>query len=247
MRQVVMNLVVNAREAMSGGGTVTIETRNVVDPARVVLQVRDTGQGIDESIRRHLFEPFFTTKKGSKNTGMGLATVFGIVSHAGGKIDVDSQKGEGSVFRIYLPRSPQAAERPESAPNRQPKPLEHHSGPVLVVEDRPEVRTLTCRMLKRLGYQTLEAGNGADALSIFREQDGRIPLLLTDVVMPGMNGRELAEQLRQVYPHVKTVFMSGYTDRILDNNGVADALAAYLQKPFSLAQLAEVLQAVGET
>ncbi len=212
MHQVLMNLAVNARDAMPDGGTLTIETCNVSGCAEVLLEVRDTGQGMDEGTRRHLFEPFFTTKKGSNNTGLGLAIVYGIVTDRGGRIEVRSQLNEGSAFRIYMPgkQCPLEAE-PQSSSTRSP-----YAGTsmVLVVEDRTEVRDLACRMIEELGHQTLAAASGAEALTVARRHQGPIPLLLTDVIMPGMNGRELAAQLRQVYPKMTVVFMSGYADSI---------------------------------
>jgi two-component system cell cycle sensor histidine kinase/response regulator CckA len=236
-----MNLVVNAREAMPSGGTLTIETHNVCDSPEIVLEIRDTGEGMDEGTRRHLFEPFFTTKK-AKNTGLGLATVYGIVGHSGGRIEVHSQLEEGSAFRIYLPRiqSPLHAE-PQSSST---KSLYRGVGMVLVVDDRAEVRTLVCRMLEELGYQTLVATSGLEALTIARRHERPIPLLLTDVVMPGMNGRDLADQLRQIHPEMKTVFMSGHPDRILTDTGTLDADERYLQKPFTLTQLAEIFRQI---
>ncbi len=240
MLQVLMNLAVNAREAMPGGGSLTIETRNAGDPPEVLLEVSDTGQGMGESVRRHVFEPFFTTKKGSKNTGLGLAIVFGFISHVGGRIEVDSQPGQGARFRVYLPciQGPAGTE-PEAVLTERPH---RGGGVVLVVEDREEVRTLTCRMLEELGYTALAAASGDEALTVARRHSGTIPLLLTDVVMPGMNGREVADQLQQIQPGMKAIFMSGYTDRILTNTGSLDSAAAYLQKPFSLDQLAEILR-----
>jgi PAS domain S-box-containing protein len=242
MHQVLMNLAVNAREAMPGGGVLTIETRNLEESSQVLLEVRDTGLGMDETIRRHLFEPFFTTKKDRKNTGLGLATVFGIVSHGGGRIEVSSEPGQGARFRIYLPRiQAPAGARAESTPAHGPH---RGAGLVLVVEDREDVRALTRRMLEEMGYQVLEAAGGAEALALAARHPGRIPLLLTDVVMPGMNGRELADELRRSYPAMKAVFMSGYTDCILTDTGSIDFSAAYLQKPFTMAELAALLRQV---
>ena len=242
MHQVLMNLAVNAREAMPNGGVLTIETRNVEDPPEVLLEIRDTGQGMDETTRRHLFEPFFTTKKGRKNTGLGLATVFGVVSHGGGRIDVSSQPGEGAVFRIYMPRvNAPAVAAPESASTQQPH---RGKGTVLLVEDREEIRSLARHMLEEMGYTVLAACGGAEALAIAEQHDGAIPLLLTDVVMPGMNGREVADRLHEIYPGMKAIFMSGYTDRILTENGAPQLPAAYLQKPFTRAQLGAILRQV---
>jgi CheY-like chemotaxis protein len=240
MRQVLTNLALNACDAMPGGGTVTIETHNVSDRPEVLLEIRDTGQGMDETTRRHLFEPFFTTKTGSKNAGLGLALVFGIVNHGGGRIEVHSQLGAGAAFRIYMPRTREPAE-----PRHSSLESSHREAcTVLVVEDRADVRTMACQMLEELGYRTLEAAGGAEALEVARRQQQPIPLLLTDVIMPGMNGRELADQFRRIYPGVKTIFMSGYTDRILADTDTAGARTPYLQKPFTMAQLAEILRQV---
>jgi len=244
MHQVLMNLAVNAREAMPGGGTLTIETRNMPDPPEVVLEMRDTGQGIDETTRRHLFEPFFTTKKDRKNTGLGLATVFGIVSHAGGRIEVHSQPGEGAAFRIYLPRAQSPAEKPAAVTAVRPQ---RGTGVVLVVEDRDDVRSLICRMLEELGYRVLSASAGAEAVALARLHPDPVPLLLTDVVMPGMNGREVAEELQRLYPSMKAIFMSGYTDRILNDSGTLEGGGFYLQKPFTLSQLAGILRQVEQS
>jgi CheY-like chemotaxis protein len=240
MHQVLMNLVLNARDAMPGGGTLTIETRNVSDRPEIVLEVRDTGPGIDESTRRHLFEPFFTTKKGSGNSGLGLAIVFGIVNHGGGRIEVQSQPGAGAEFGVYMPRVEKRVE-----PRREPPDQARRGGGlVLVVEDRADVRIMVCHMLQELGYQTLEADSGADALLIAAGHQQPIPLLLTDVIMPGMNGRELADQFRQFSPRTKTIFMSGYTNSIFTSADTSDSKPPYLQKPFNITQLAEILRQV---
>jgi nitrogen-specific signal transduction histidine kinase/CheY-like chemotaxis protein len=244
MHQVLMNLAVNAREAMPGGGVLTIATRNA-GASEVLLEVRDTGQGIDDSTRGHLFEPFYTTKKGSRNAGLGLAIVFGIVSSGGGRIEVHSHPGQGATFRIYMPRIEGPA---EPAPNSPPAQPSHRAGGVvLVVEDREDVRVLTCAMLEELGYRALAAAGGVEALEIVRRHRDPIPLLLTDVVMPGMNGRELWDQLHRIYPAMRAVFMSGYSDRILSNLGTLDSSSHYLQKPFTLARLADALRQASET
>ncbi len=244
MNQVLMNLAVNAREAMPVGGVLTIETRNLTDPSEILLEIRDTGHGMDESTRRHLFEPFFTTRRGSKNTGLGLAIVFGIVSDAGGSIEVQSQPGEGAAVRICLPRIHAVAK--DELPVQVTQHPERGTGSVLVVEDRADVRAVTCGMLQMLGYQAIEAASGAEALAIAGEHQGRIPLLLTDVVMPGMNGREVAEQLNKTYPKMRAIFMSGYTDHYLTPDSKLDQSTVYLQKPFTLTQLAQALrQAAG--
>jgi two-component system cell cycle sensor histidine kinase/response regulator CckA len=242
MRQVLLNLAINGREAMPSGGTLTITTANSATSREILLEIRDTGQGMDETTRRHLFEPFFTTKKGSRNAGLGLAIVFGTISHGGGRIEVDSQPGAGTAFRIYLPR---VQDQPVAAPEIESVETAHRgTGPVLVVEDREEVRLLTCRMLEELGYETLEAAGGGEALAIARGLGRSIPLLLTDVIMPGMNGRELADQFHRLDPKTKTIFMSGYTDRVLTDTHALDSNTPYLQKPFTLAQLSEILRKV---
>jgi PAS domain S-box-containing protein len=244
MHQVLMNLAVNAREAMPAGGVLTIRTHNIGEPPQVALEVRDTGHGIDESVRRHLFEPFFTTKKDRSNTGLGLAIVFGIVSNCGGRIEVQSKPGAGAAFSIYLPQAvapaaPAPAELPERGAARS------RGGRILVVDDREDVRMLTCHMAAQLGYEPLGASSGAEALEVARLQQG-VPLLLTDVVMPGMNGRELADEMRRRFPGLRTVFMSGYTDSVLTESGTIEAGTLYLQKPFTAAQLGAVLRRAEE-
>jgi two-component system cell cycle sensor histidine kinase/response regulator CckA len=239
MRQVLMNLAVNAREAMPGGGTLTIRTANAGSPPQVLLEVKDTGAGIDESVRRHLFEPFFTTKKGGSNNGLGLAIVFGVVHNCGGRIEVESRPGEGATFRVWLPR-PGSAGVPEVL--RAAVESERRLGRrVLVVDDREDVRLLTCHIVRQLGYEALPASSGEEALEVAREA-GPIPLLLTDVVMPGMNGRELADEMRRRIPGIKVIFMSGYTDHILTQSGTIDPATLYLQKPFTVSQMAAVLR-----
>jgi PAS domain S-box-containing protein len=244
MHQVLMNLAVNAREAMPAGGTLTIRTHNAGEPPQVALEVRDTGQGIDESVRRHLFEPFFTTKKDRSNTGLGLAIVFGIVSNCGGRIEVQSKPGAGAAFAIYLPQ----AVAPAACAPELPAvgAVRSRGGRILVVDDREDVRILTCHMAAQLGYEPLAASSGAEALEVARLQQGSVPLLLTDVVMPGMNGRELADEMRRRIPGLKTVFMSGYTDSVLTESGTIESGTLYLQKPFTAAQLAAVLRRAEE-
>jgi CheY-like chemotaxis protein len=240
MHQALMNLAVNAMEAMPGGGTLTIRTANAGSPPQVLLEVKDTGEGIDENTRRHLFEPFFTTKKNGSNTGLGLTIVFGAVHGCGGRIEVESKTGEGATFRVWLPRS-------GSMPVDAGLPVSNGTvgtagGRVLVVDDREDVRMLTCHIVRQLGYEALAASSGEEALEVARREAGRIPLLLTDVVMPGMNGRELADEMRRRIPGVKVIFMSGYTDRILTESGTIDSATLYLQKPFTVSQVAAVLR-----
>ena len=254
MHQVLMNLVMNAREAMPGGGALTIETANVClgtslqeqnTPGGrpfVRLSVVDTGQGIDEPTRKHLFEPFFTTKSVRKGTGLGLATVFGIVTQAGGHISVTSEAGKGAAFKIYLPSIDSPAMHEDV--RRDDVDSFHSSGTVLVVEDQEEVRRLTCILLRELGFDILATADASEALMIMEQHGSRIQILLTDIIMPGMNGRELAERLLHTYPALKVIFMSGYTDRVMGENGEIEASLAFLPKPFTRAKLIEVLRKV---
>ncbi len=253
LHQVLMNLVVNGREAMPHGGALTIETTNVyLGPALreeacgpglrpyLLLRIADTGVGMDAHTKKHLFEPFFTTKHISKGTGLGLATVFGIVTQSGGHISVASEPGRGSVFSVYLPHLAGLA-KPEF-PAGLHTPASKGSGVVLVVEDQEEVRKLTCMIMRNLGYEVLEAENGAQALAMAARHAGPIRLLLSDVIMPGMNGRELADQLAALQPQMKVIYMSGYTDHIMTQNGVLDNSVSFLQKPFSPDKLIEMVQ-----
>jgi CheY-like chemotaxis protein len=242
MHQVLMNLVVNGRHAMPDGGVLGIETTSSVygDPPAecLLLRISDTGVGMDESTRRHVFEPFFTTKRAGKGTGLGLATVFGIVTQAGGHISVSSELGRGTTFSIYLPRmaGPAAPEIPSAEKRRVPQA----AGTVLVVEDQEEVRTLACTILREAGYEVLDAADGEEALTLARRFAGTIRLMLTDVIMPGMNGKELAARMTPVRPAMRIIFMSGYTDRV-----ALEGDAILLEKPFTaerlLAQVREVL------
>jgi PAS domain S-box-containing protein len=251
IEQVLMNLVVNARDAMPGGGTLTVGTSNVtldeeyadfhVDAQpgeHVMLAVCDTGQGMDQEVMAHLFEPFFTTKEQGQGTGLGLSTVFGIVRINGGHIRVESSVQEGTHFYIYLPRlvemeaeEPWAAYMPDSALATECE------GTVLVVEDDAGVRDLAVRVLESYGYQVLHAGCGPDALLLSEQYDGPIDLLLTDVVMPHMNGRELAEQIRAQRPAIPVLYMSGYADSNLLRRGTLPAGMAFLSKPFVVEEL----------
>ncbi len=254
IHQVLMNLVVNGREAMPHGGTLTIETRSVylgpgLQESRdagarpyVLLRIGDTGVGMDTRTRQRVFEPFFTTKHMSKGTGLGLSTVFGIVTQSGGHISVASEPGRGSIFSVYLPHLIGSA-KPEAAARRREE-APKGSGAVLVVEDQPEVRSLTCTVLRGLGYEVLEAADGSEALSIAARHGRPIRLLLSDVIMPGMNGKELAAQLVESQPAMKVLYMSGYTDRIMSETGVLDNSVCFLQKPFTPDKLIDSVQRV---
>jgi len=248
IEQVVMNLAVNARDAMPQGGHLIIETENVDLDAEyvrrhvgsrpgphVMLAVSDSGVGIPREIQRHIFEPFFTTKEQGKGTGLGLATVYGIVKQSGGYIECDSEPGRGTTFRIYLPR----VDITVPAPERGARPLEAAGGTetILLVEDEEGVRELARDILRASGYTVIEARNGAEALLLCERHQGPLDLLLTDVVMPRMSGRELAERLAPLRPDLSVLYMSGYTDDAVIRHGVLGAGTAFLQKPFTPATL----------
>jgi CheY-like chemotaxis protein len=246
MHQVLMNLVVNAREAMPGGGMLNIETRNLSEETGdfLRLSVRDTGVGMDDRTRQHLFEPFFTTKSASRGTGLGLATVFGVVTQSGGHLSVASEPGRGAVFNLHFPRL--AAPASLDAATAAVHAAAQGAGTVLLVEDQAEVRRLASTILCHMGFTVLEAGDATGAIDHALRFDGEIRIMLTDVVMPGMNGKELAERMRQLRPKTKVVFMSGYTDRIMSHDGVLDESVVYLQKPFTPEQLNAAVRRVLE-
>jgi len=247
IEQVILNLVINAGDAMPEGGTLTIETANVdleetaahrvpngSPGSYVLLTVSDTGTGMDASTLSQVFEPFFTTKEKGKGTGLGLATVYGIVKQSGGAIDVDSSPDRGTIFRVYLPQVGGTGELGEkkSAARKLPRGSET----VLVVEDESGVRRLAVKFLKLHGYQVIDAENGAEALEILGVYAGKIDLVLTDVVMPGMNGTEMVERILQRRPNVKVIYMSGYAEEIFHRDGSATP-THLLQKPFSAEEL----------
>ena len=247
--QVLMNLVINARDAMPDGGVLSIETANVdldehyarqhqaVMPGPyVMLAVSDTGIGMTEEVSSHLFEPFFTTKPPGKGTGLGLATCYGIIKQNGGHIWVYSEYGRGSTFKIFLPRT--AAAVASEAPAELPDVTLTGHETVLVVEDEPLVRAITVETLETLGYKVLQAGSGDEALAVAHEHDEPIDVLVTDVVMPGMGGPALSARLHRERPTLRVLYVSGYTDDAIVHHGVVEPGVQFLQKPFALATLA---------
>jgi CheY-like chemotaxis protein len=244
LEQVLLNLGVNARDAMPGGGTLKISTRQValgasqiaagaieVDPGDyVALVVSDTGSGMDEETRARIFEPFFTTKGPGKGTGLGLATVYGIVKQSGGGITVDSAPGEGCTFSIFLPATSSELDAPEA----EPVASDHRgSETILVVEDEEVVRQLICTALSDAGYTVLCAGSAAEGLRHGREYKNRIDLLVTDVVMPDQHGPALAREISPLHPEMKVLFVSGYSDSDISDQGVISRGLVVLQKPFT--------------
>ena len=257
IEQVVMNLAINARDAMPRGGRLMIEASNVeigsdvphtptvVAPGRyVMLAVTDNGCGMKDEVRAHIFEPFFTTKEKGKGTGLGLATVYGIVKQSGGYIWVYSEPGVGTTFKIYLPRIDE--EEALSAANAEGGSAAFPRGSevVLLVEDEKGVRELTREYLETSGYTVLEATDGASALDAARKHTGPIHVLITDVVMPGLSGRDLGEEIAKLRPSIKVLYMSGYTDQSAFRNGILDKGSELLQKPFGMSTLASKVREV---
>ncbi len=257
IEQVILNLAVNARDAMPGGGRLTIETANaeldasfahppaVLSPGKyVMLAVTDNGCGMDAETQAHIFEPFFTTKEKGKGTGLGLATVYGIVKQSGGYVWVYSEPGRGTSFKVYLPRLEEDAALPriEFPANVSANP--RGSETVLLVEDEKGVRELAREYLQMIGYSVIEAENGHAALELAAMHDGQIHLLMTDVVMPGISGRELSQRVQAVRPDIRVLYMSGYTDQAVVHHGILESDAVLLQKPFTLNALALKLREI---
>jgi two-component system cell cycle sensor histidine kinase/response regulator CckA len=244
IEQVIMNLAVNARDAMPSGGNLTIETAELVADEdyvqkhpgsgvgpQVMLAVTDTGVGIPREVQSKIFEPFFTTKERGKGTGLGLSTVFGIVRQSGGHIWLYSEPGRGTTFKIYFPRCDERAV-PALAVTPAPPTL-RGSETLLLVEDDEQLRVLGQTILTRNGYHVIAAAGGAEALAACGSYPGRIDLLVTDVVMPHMNGRQLAERAVRVRPNLAVLYVSGYTDNTIVHHGVLDPGIEFLQKPIT--------------
>jgi len=254
LEQVVMNLALNSRDAMPRGGSLTIETANVtlddvyaathayvVPGDYVLLAVSDTGEGMDAGTRERIFEPFFTTKGQGKGTGLGLATVFGIVKQCGGHIWVYSEPGHGTTFKVYLPI---VHEQDHHEDFHDPGGIPHGTETLLVVEDEAAVRAATVFVLRSLGYNVLEATSGADAIRLCSDHDGTIHLLISDVIMPEMGGREVAAAAAALRPGIKVMFLSGYTDDAIVRHGILQEHVAFLQKPFTPTSIARRVRAV---
>jgi len=257
IEQVIMNLAINAKDAMPCGGKLTIETANAdldenyshehgIEEKKsgryVMLAVSDTGIGMDKETHEHIFEPFFTTKKVGKGTGLGLATVYGIVKQNNGFIWVYSEPKQGAIFKVYLPEVKKDAD-PEKKEKKSVVKL-NGSETVLIVEDDGLLRNLTQNTLQRYGYKVLDAENGEDAIRVCKEYDGRIDLMITDVVMPKIGGREAAKRLLPLYPQMKVIYMSGYTDDAIVHHGVLEPGLNFLEKPFTPKGLARKVREV---
>lgn len=251
MEQVLLNLAVNARDAMPTGGRLTIETRNVDlaggGPDRrpgphALLAVSDTGQGMSAEVQARMFDPFFTTKGPGKGTGLGMATVWGIVSQSDGHVKVESAVGAGTTVRVYLPLEA-GAELPAGSRSGVQAPP-RGSETVLLVEDEADVRSLTRHVLAGCGYTLLEAGNGDEAARVAAAYPGPIDLLVSDVVMPGAGGRQVADRLARFHPRMKVLFLSGHTDDAVIRHGVSQDEVNFLQKPFSPLALARIVRRV---
>jgi CheY-like chemotaxis protein len=248
--QILANILVNARDAIAGVGKVTIETENVeYDEAYcamhadflpgeyVKLSVSDTGCGMDQETLRHIFEPFFTTKETGKGTGLGMATVYGIVKQNNGFINVYSEPDKGTTFKIYLPRY--AGETPVAPSEGPTEAIKGGLETILLVEDEPSILRMCENILEGLGYRVLTASTPGEAIGLAEKHAGEIHLLMTDVVMPKMNGRDLAKRLLSLYPSLKRLFMSGYTANVIAHHGILDEGVCFIQKPFSIKNLAD--------
>jgi signal transduction histidine kinase/ActR/RegA family two-component response regulator len=255
LEQVLMNLALNARDAMEHGGVLSISTcdvivtpeiarqnRGLIPGEYVLLRIADTGIGMDAHVLAHLFEPFFTTKKRGQGTGLGLATVYGIIKQSGGYVGVETQAGKGTTFRIYLPHTHRVQQ--VAVDLHRHSRVERGHETILLVEDQPEVRAIARTMLTRSGYTVIEADSGVTALEMMKTHDPHIDMLLTDVIMPVLGGQELAREILALRPDVRVLFASGYTDDGLVQQGVLQPGAEWIQKPFSKDALLQKVRAV---
>jgi len=256
IEQIILNLAVNARDAMPDGGKLIIETANItldkaycklgkvsISPGKyVMLATSDTGQGMSDEVKTKVFEPFFTTKENDKGTGLGLSTVYGIVKQSGGDILVYSEKGNGTTFKIYLPFVEGTVNKPLKSKKISQLPKGKET--ILLVEDEEEVRNLTARMLKKQGYKVLEANEGKSALSFSEQYEGTIDLLVTDVIMPNMNGKALADQLTARRTDIKVLFVSGHIDSMITHHGILKPGVEFLQKPYTVETLSNKIRSV---
>ena len=255
MGQVLMNLAINAQDAMTGGGVITIEINEIilddayaqfhqgVQPGKyVALTFSDSGSGMSAKIMEHIFEPFYTTKDRGKGTGLGLATVYGIVRQHGGHIVVYSEPGIGTTFKIYLPRVDGTPENLASTTIVSKGKRGNET--IVIAEDDNGVRELTCNVLTQHGYQVVTAGNIEELFQTIQDHNGSVDLLLTDVIMPGMNGQELYEKLKSLYPELRVIFMSGYTNDVIAHHGILEEGMHFIQKPFSINLLTDKVRSV---
>jgi CheY-like chemotaxis protein len=254
MEQVLMNLAVNARDAMPRGGIVIIETADVeldesyvsdhegvIPGSYVMLAVTDTGEGMSPEVQAQIFGPFFTTKKTGEGTGLGLSTVYGIVKQMSGHIDVFSEQGKGSVFRVFFPVCREDAEAKAQA---EAFVMPRGAETVLIAEDDDAIRKLLVDILEPLGYRVITADSGMEALRVAETAGGGVDILLTDVVMPGMSGKELAQRFQTIDPGIKVLFMSGYTEEVIIRHGVEQAGVSFIQKPLIPNKLVRKLREV---
>ena len=257
MEQIILNLALNAQDAMPDGGTLFIKTVNcvldrayaethegVVPGKYIRLEISDTGTGMDSETQSRVFEPFFTTKEPGKGTGLGLATVYGIVRQHLGHIWLYSEPGKGTTFNIYFP---QAARQPDKKPGKEKKNATTGAETILVVEDQDQVRKMICLMLKQQGYFIIEAENGQKGIETALSHNGKIDLLITDVVMPGLNGKELFNELSKSMPDLKVLFISGYPREIISYHGILEEGLNFLQKPVPLDLLTRKIREIIES
>jgi CheY-like chemotaxis protein len=256
VQQVLMNLIINARDAMANGGRLVLQTTNAeldgtssphnqsATARYVLVSVSDTGCGMDSETMSHIFEPFFTTKEQGKGTGLGLAIVFGIVKQSGGHVSVQSEPDKGTTFKVYFPMVEAAIERENTAVVKHPTT---GTETILLVEDEDGVRNSTAEYLRDSGYTVLTAGGGPEALQVAEQYERPIHLLLTDVIMPFMSGRGLAETLTSLRSETRVVFMSGYSDNLLSTHQILDTKHRLLRKPFSLESLGQCIREVLES